>query len=101
FHIFPSTICLSSFCLCRRNGFRDIRRFKSQSFKHLLAALKPRQISSDESVAQQIPERRQNIRRGAAGSAGEGDQRAKLVTRLILENRRGKTDQRLPEELEH
>src|SRR5262249_14993388 len=87
---------------CARERFRKIRRPELQAFDTFLPAFQARQISPYERVAQNVSNRRKNVRSRRPGCLpGKWDQSAELVARLILKYRRRHTDQCLPEKLQN
>src|SRR5215469_4303320 len=71
------------------------------SFSGLLG-LQARQVSTYERIAQDVADRRKNIRcRGLCSIASEWNQRAELVPMKILEHSRRPANQCLPKKLQH
>src|SRR5438874_938968 len=85
----------------RTDRAANVGRLECEAVHALLAALQPRQVGANERIAQQVPNRRQDIGRTPPRWFGrKWNQCAKLVARLVFEYGGGRADQRLPEELQ-
>src|SRR5947209_1625188 len=95
----------SSWCVSCVSGIERRSGVKLQSLVNVMIrnciGLKSRQVSANKRVAQHVPDRRQNVRLGGGRIAAKRDQRTELIARLVLQQIRRSTHDRLPEKLQN